>query len=62
LCSYTSYKNVIVTVKENPGSLVARAPYGSKDIPWITTTGATFEIYSGSILLDTIFVRGVAAQ
>jgi hypothetical protein len=54
--NFGNAENVIVTVKENPGSLVARAPYGSKDIPWITTTGATFEIYSGSILLDTIFV------
>lgn len=49
-----------ITVKENPGSLFAQAPSGSQQAPWISTAGATFEAYSGSTLVGTLFVDGEA--
>jgi hypothetical protein len=58
--NFGSASDVRLTVKENPGSLVANAPYGSKEIPWITALGATFEAYSGNTLLETLFVRGIS--
>lgn len=51
--------DLTIEIKENPGSLFARAPYGKKDAKWITENGATFQAYSGGILLDSLKVTGV---
>lgn len=58
----SDYSDLKITIRENPGSLFARAPYGALDATWITASGATFDAYSGSTLVDSLFVRGIATK
>jgi hypothetical protein len=58
----SDYSDLKITIRENPGSLFARAPYGTQDAPWITASGATFDAYSGSTLVDSLIVKGFAPK
>lgn len=51
--------NVEIRIKENPGSIFAKAPSGSQAAPWITTDGATFQVFSSNTLLEELFVQGI---
>ena len=57
--SLEEIKDLEITIKENPGSLFARSAYGSNEVNWITSAGATFEAYSGKQLLASINAIGV---
>jgi hypothetical protein len=48
-----------ITIRENPGSLFAQAESGSQDTFLIGPDGATFDAYSGTNLLGSIFIKGV---
>jgi hypothetical protein len=65
LCSSTitwtgnGANEVNIRLKENPNASFANGAYGSKEAPWITATGYTFELYSGNTLLTSVFVKGI---
>lgn len=56
------YTDVHVIVRETGGFFitVGASPTGSWDAPWITAQGYHLDLYSGSNLIDSVFVSGVA--
>jgi hypothetical protein len=52
--------DVKLMVRGNPSTPILSGPVtGTVLINWITTQGATFDLYSGSTVLSSIYVKGV---
>jgi hypothetical protein len=66
VCTLTIYWSVpdgwneTVSVKVGNQLFATSGITGTGDAPWITTQGATFSLYAGSMLLDELFVRAVS--
>ncbi|MBI4084384.1 MAG: right-handed parallel beta-helix repeat-containing protein [Candidatus Levybacteria bacterium] len=49
-------------VEVGGGGLFSTNPQGTQDASWITAAGATFNLYSGTTLLDSVFVKGIPSS
>jgi hypothetical protein len=52
--------DVKVTVRENNNQVVLSGPTGAALVDWVTADGATLDLYSGSTLLSSVVVKGIA--
>lgn len=56
--TWTTNNALNVQLKVGGTGPFAASPSGSKDAPWISQTGALFELYSGDRILDRLLVKG----
>lgn len=56
--NFPGISNLLITIKESPGSRFATGSFGSQVAPWISASSLTFQAYSGRNLLGSMVVKG----